>query len=529
VTGVLDPQSARGDEYSFEFDRLHRCAYRAAARVLGPGEDARDVAQETLTRAYTKWSSLEGAPWTRAWVATVSRNLAIDSVRRRRSETLSIDLPERADDISSTLDRVEIDAALDSLSPRQREVLALRYLDDLSIEQVADTLGCSISAVKTYSTRGISRMRQRLLAAGMGVLLIACMLAAATLVRANKNDHAASRIIVVADTPLRVTLALSSNVVTSGAQVGATVEVQNTTNKTMHVSVGTACAPGPDVVLVPVNGTAPVAQTACTRVSPTVVELTAGATRDWAVTVHASANGVPLWPGQYQPAVRGINGRTLTMATVVTVVSTHKPVANPIGPAPAPGWSNPSSSSGSGGNALAPVVVGPNVPAAVVVPSSVPARTVIAPPATTPSDPYLGTPPPPSPPPGPTVLNVHVGFRNQSSSLSSTRALVNWTLSIRNMSRATFTDTFVADVVTVTTPDGQTHESTQEAFPKITIRAAGQQTVNRRFPVQLGAAPYVDGGVVNDPPQLGKYTFTYYFIDTAGARTPTTTFTLTVQ
>jgi RNA polymerase sigma factor (sigma-70 family) len=83
--------------------------------------------------------------------------------RWRRREVILSEPVERAqpgdlaDDIAL---RGDLRAALDDLGPKQRAVLVLRFLEDRSVEEVAEILGCSTVTVRSQSSRALSRLRQ---------------------------------------------------------------------------------------------------------------------------------------------------------------------------------------------------------------------------------------------------------------------------------------------------------------------------------------------------------------------------------
>lgn len=146
---------------SFElaFADLYRLAYRVAYRILGDRAEAEDVAQEALARATLRWAKLHDRP--EGWVSRVASNLAVDRYRRRRREpAIPIGPIGIVDD--RTVERSDLVAALRRLPHRQREVVVLRYLADLSEADVAATLGCSVGSVKTHASRGLSAMRRHL-------------------------------------------------------------------------------------------------------------------------------------------------------------------------------------------------------------------------------------------------------------------------------------------------------------------------------------------------------------------------------
>lgn len=146
-----------------ELAALAVVAYRVAFRLTGVRADAEDVAQEAVARAVVRWGSVAG--YAEAWVARVASNLALGLLRRRARRP--IESPSHAPDPFLD-DRLDLASALRRLPRRQREVVVLRYLADLSERQVADRLGCSTGAVKTHASRGLASLRVHLDVATLG-------------------------------------------------------------------------------------------------------------------------------------------------------------------------------------------------------------------------------------------------------------------------------------------------------------------------------------------------------------------------
>jgi RNA polymerase sigma-70 factor (sigma-E family) len=144
------------DNFDAEFEHLWRRAYGVAYVVLGDRGESEDIAQETLARALVRWKKVSA--YAEPWVVRVAGNLAIDRVRRRQ-HTRGVpvgDLPP------IDAQRVDLQRALLALSPKQREVVVLRYLVDLPEAEVAETLGCSVGTVKTHASRGLAALRKSL-------------------------------------------------------------------------------------------------------------------------------------------------------------------------------------------------------------------------------------------------------------------------------------------------------------------------------------------------------------------------------
>ena len=110
----------------------------------------------------------------RAWVFTIARNSLIDERRRRRRRVATLanepseeQLPEEPDaalDALSRLGNREAIQVIQSLVPDQREVVLLRIVGDLTVEQVAAVVGKRPGAVKALQRRGLAALRRKMLA-----------------------------------------------------------------------------------------------------------------------------------------------------------------------------------------------------------------------------------------------------------------------------------------------------------------------------------------------------------------------------
>jgi RNA polymerase sigma-70 factor (sigma-E family) len=130
-----------------------------AYRVCGSDSDAKDLAQDALVRAYGRWQQVAAYSDPNAWIARVVTNLAFDQWRRRR---LFRHLPVEARREAAQDDHVDLYLALNALPRRQRQVVVLRYLADQTEAATAETMGCSVGAVKQHASRGLRSLRARL-------------------------------------------------------------------------------------------------------------------------------------------------------------------------------------------------------------------------------------------------------------------------------------------------------------------------------------------------------------------------------
>ena len=149
------------ETFTAAFAGLYLAAYRAAFRLLGNRAEAEDVAQEACARACLRWGRLVRRGSAAPWVVRVATNLAIDQYRRRRraeAQTGDAPRPVAADEGR----RVDLHRALEHLTNRQRDVVVLRYVVDLTEAETAEALGCAPGTVKSHATRGLAALRTAL-------------------------------------------------------------------------------------------------------------------------------------------------------------------------------------------------------------------------------------------------------------------------------------------------------------------------------------------------------------------------------
>ena len=119
------------------------------------GDDADDVQQDVWLTVYRSLHTLGNPGAFRTWLFRTTRHRALDCLRRRKRERELIDdvpLEQVAVAEDEPLERIDdsiLDAALDAMPPPQREVMLLRYRDDLSYAEIASVVGCPIGTVRT--------------------------------------------------------------------------------------------------------------------------------------------------------------------------------------------------------------------------------------------------------------------------------------------------------------------------------------------------------------------------------------------
>lgn len=132
---------------------------RSAILLAGSVQGGEDLLQEALARAYQHWHSIDtnAAGYVRK---TMIRLQSAWWKRKWRGEIPTAHLPETQATVDEgTEQRLVLRAALAQLPVHQRQVVVLRYVDDLSVAEVATLTGRSPGTVKSQSARGLERLR----------------------------------------------------------------------------------------------------------------------------------------------------------------------------------------------------------------------------------------------------------------------------------------------------------------------------------------------------------------------------------
>jgi RNA polymerase sigma-70 factor (ECF subfamily) len=168
----LIQRAKAGDPAAFAeiYDEHQPAIYRYIAYRVGSDGVAEDLTSDVFVKLVDKIDGFTycGRPIL-AWLYTIARNLVNDHHRRRgRSEVVPLDEGLRADCVdpedaaASALDRGRLSAALEGLTEDQRQVIILKFLDDLDNHTVAQILDKSYGAVKSLQHRGLNALYRAL-------------------------------------------------------------------------------------------------------------------------------------------------------------------------------------------------------------------------------------------------------------------------------------------------------------------------------------------------------------------------------
>ncbi|HSV75331.1 MAG TPA: sigma-70 family RNA polymerase sigma factor [Chthonomonadales bacterium] len=169
-------------EFDGLFARSYGRAYKLAYWMLGDAAEAEDVAQDAFVRAWRHFDRYDRSRSFDTWLGRIAANLCIDRIRRiRRAPTCSLDAPiptesgdsvvrfdpadEGADPSDRVLKRVvdeRLHRALQKLPAEYRAAVLLSAVEDLSYQEIAESLRCPIGTVRSRIHRGRVMLRQAL-------------------------------------------------------------------------------------------------------------------------------------------------------------------------------------------------------------------------------------------------------------------------------------------------------------------------------------------------------------------------------
>ncbi|MFL5762065.1 MAG: RNA polymerase sigma factor [Thermomicrobiales bacterium] len=172
-------RASEGDARALEvlYDRYSRVVYSFALRIVGDSQIAEEVLQEVFFRAWQQGSAFKSARGSFiTWLLSITHNMAIDEVRRRRRRPQKADSEDPESVLAAVADtstdieeevwlgslRTTILEALEKLPPAQREAIELAYFQGLTQREIAERLGEPLGTVKTRMRLGLQKLREQL-------------------------------------------------------------------------------------------------------------------------------------------------------------------------------------------------------------------------------------------------------------------------------------------------------------------------------------------------------------------------------
>lgn len=156
-------------------DKLYHLAYR----MLYQAQEAEDIVQETFLRVYANLHRYDETQKFSTWIFRIATNLCIDRIRKRKANfsldaelsdgegsdwysMLPGDEPTPESRLMLTETQEQIRSAIDGLPEKYRAIVILRYLHDLSLQEIGEIMGMPVTTIKTRVHRGREALRNKL-------------------------------------------------------------------------------------------------------------------------------------------------------------------------------------------------------------------------------------------------------------------------------------------------------------------------------------------------------------------------------
>ena len=143
-------------------DRWHKRLFRHVRRLSDSAEDAAEIIQETWLATIRNLPKLDDPEKFPAWIYRIASNKAADFVRFKvRRKTVTLDEPELLTAQEPTAENAGLTELLQKLSLEHRAVVSLRYGEEMSLEEIAETLGIPLGTVKSRLHYALEFLRKR--------------------------------------------------------------------------------------------------------------------------------------------------------------------------------------------------------------------------------------------------------------------------------------------------------------------------------------------------------------------------------
>ena len=156
------PSDVGGDAFESFMAAEHASVLAFARAVTSSWAEAEDVTQEAFLAAYQRWGAVGGYDRPGSFVRRVVANKSVSRFRRRTREAAAVDRLPLPGTMETEVADPQFWAAVASLPPRQRHVVALRYLEDRPVAEIAEVLGRAEGTVKAHLAAARRNLAARL-------------------------------------------------------------------------------------------------------------------------------------------------------------------------------------------------------------------------------------------------------------------------------------------------------------------------------------------------------------------------------
>lgn len=147
------------------YEKYHDKVYAIARGILIDSDEAADAVQEVFTLVYRKITKFDRRSKFSTWLFRIAVNRSIQQTRRLKWKRLHVPIGEAVESVAADVapapsDDARVALSMAGLQPNDRAILTLFYWDELTLQEIAESLGCSPNAAKTRLFRARERFRE---------------------------------------------------------------------------------------------------------------------------------------------------------------------------------------------------------------------------------------------------------------------------------------------------------------------------------------------------------------------------------
>ncbi|NDI35343.1 sigma-70 family RNA polymerase sigma factor [Chengkuizengella sediminis] len=135
--------------------------YRIAYSYVKNKDDALDIVQETVYKAYISYHKVKNIQYENTWLTRILINTCIDFIKKNQ-KVVAIDMKfiENTSHFNNDnfQQKVEVKEAIDKLNEKQKTVIILRFFEDMKLEEIAKILESPVSTIKSILYRALNEM-----------------------------------------------------------------------------------------------------------------------------------------------------------------------------------------------------------------------------------------------------------------------------------------------------------------------------------------------------------------------------------
>lgn len=157
----LAERAIAGDEDCFTelIDGMQERLYRMAFTYVRNKDEALEIVQETVFKAFISIHKLQQPQYFRTWITKIAVNCALDYIRKSSKIVYMDKDPEGSYAPEHSEETIDLHKALSGLDEKSRIIIVMRYFEDLPIKEIAVVMGMPVSSVKSVLYRGLEKLK----------------------------------------------------------------------------------------------------------------------------------------------------------------------------------------------------------------------------------------------------------------------------------------------------------------------------------------------------------------------------------